>query len=87
MSPQCFSLRVKIQPPKDHVASTKANLGNTYAKGNKHSAATKAKISAAMKGKPKTAAHKAKMSGNTNAKKCTAVAEAKVPATKKRRVW
>ena len=41
--------------------------------GAKHSAATKAKISKAMKGKSKAAAHKAKISkammGNTNAKK------------------
>ena len=57
--------------PEAILNKSKAQIGNTSAKG-KRSAATKAKMSAAHKGKKLSAEHRAKLSkaskGNTNAK-------------------
>ena len=76
--PQRFSLKdVKVEV-KGLKATTKANIGNTYALGVKHSAATKAKVSKTKKGKPLTAATKAKISKAMKGKPKTAAHKAKI---------
>ena len=69
------------------LKQSKAKIGNTYSKGCKLSAETRAKMSAARKGMKFTDEHRAKMSAAKKGKKLSAEHRAKISTAKKGRLW